>query len=88
MERTRTFVRTWFWPRHATNVPEDVLTGSGSINTSVWGTPTAYFPDDQCDIESEFTSSNIIINLTFCEFALSGAVGLTLKNALFCRCII
>jgi hypothetical protein len=88
MERTTTFIKVWFWPRDASDVPEDVLNGSGSINTDAWGTPTAYFPDDQCDLKSKFTPSNIIIKLTFCEFALSGAVGLTLKNALFCRCII
>ena len=88
MERTTTFIKIWFWPRHASNVPADVLNGSGSINTDAWGTPTAYFPDTQCDIQSKFTPSNIIINLTFCEFALSGAVGLTLKNTLFCHCTI
>jgi hypothetical protein len=69
MERTSTFIKIWFWPRYANNVPLDVLTGSGSINTGAWGTPTAFFPNTQCDINSHFTPSNIIINLTFCELA-------------------
>ncbi|KAN0124237.1 glycoside hydrolase [Russula decolorans] len=71
MERTPTFIKVWFWPRNAPNVPSDVRNGnSGSINTDAWGTPTAYFPDTQCDINSKFTPSNIIINLTFCEFSV------------------
>lgn len=70
MERTPNFIKVWFWSRHASNVPSDVLNGSGSINTDAWGTPTAYFPNTQCNIDSHFTPSNIIINLTFCELAL------------------
>lgn len=71
MERTPTSIKVWFWPRNAPNVPSDVLNGnSGSINTDTWGTPTAYFTDTQCDINSKFTPSNIIINLTFCEYSL------------------
>ncbi|KAI0274329.1 endo-beta-glucanase [Russula aff. rugulosa BPL654] len=67
MERTTTFIKVWFWPRQASNVPSDVRNGnSDSINTDAWGTPTAYFPNTQCDINSKFTPSNIIINLTFC----------------------
>ena len=30
------------------------------------GTPTAYFPNTDCDIASHFDANNIIINLTFC----------------------
>jgi hypothetical protein len=71
MERTPTFIKVWFWQRHTSDVPSDVRNGnSGSINTDTWGTPTAYFPDSQCDINSKFAPSNIIINLTFCEFSL------------------
>ena len=71
MERTTTFIKVWFWPRQASDVPSDVRNGnSGSINTDAWGTPTAYFPNTQCDVNSKFTPSNIVINLTFCEFSL------------------
>lgn len=31
------------------------------------GTPTAYFPNTSCDLETAFGPNNIIINLTFCE---------------------
>jgi hypothetical protein len=68
MERTPASIKVWFWPRHASDVPADVLSGSGSVNTDAWGTPTANFPNTQCDIDRKFTPSNIIINLTFCEF--------------------
>ena len=72
MERTPTFIKVWFWPRYASDVPSDVRNGnSGSINTDAWGTPTAYFPNTQCDINSKFTPSNIVINLTFCKFPTS-----------------
>ncbi|KAI0299702.1 endo-beta-glucanase [Multifurca ochricompacta] len=66
MERTPTFIKIWFWPRNAGNVPSDVRNGGGSVNTGAWGTPTGYFPNNACDISSKFTPSNIIINLTFC----------------------
>lgn len=68
MERTSTFIQIWFWPRGASNVPSDVQdSNSGSINTDAWGTPSAYFPNTQCDINGKFAPSNIIINLTFCK---------------------
>jgi hypothetical protein len=69
MERTTTFIKVWFWPRRARGVPLDVRYGnSDSINTDKWRYPTAYFPATQwCDINSKFTPSNIIIDLTFCE---------------------
>ena len=56
-----------FWPRTATNIPSDVLSGSSTINTNNWGKPQAYFPNTDCDIGSHFSDNNIIINLTFCE---------------------
>ncbi|KAH9991442.1 endo-beta-glucanase [Russula vinacea] len=60
MERTPMFIKIWFWPRDAGDVPSDVQnSSSSSINTDAWGTPT-------CDIDSNFSPSNIIINLTFC----------------------
>jgi len=66
LERTPTFLKIWFFPRNANNVPPDVRSGSSSIDTDAWGTPTAFFPDTHCDISSKFTDSNIIIDLTFC----------------------
>jgi hypothetical protein len=69
MERNPNFIKVWFWPRNDNNIPLDVFTGSGSINTDAWGTPAAFFPNTQCNIKSKFTDSNIIINLTFCGFS-------------------
>jgi len=75
LERTPTFIKIWFWPRYATNVPQDVRSGSNQINTDAWGTPTAYFPNTQCDINGKFSPSNIIINLTFCGDWAGSAYG-------------
>ncbi|KAJ7624602.1 glycoside hydrolase family 16 protein [Roridomyces roridus] len=65
IERTDTFVNVWFWPRNG-NVPDDVRSGGTSVNTANWGTPTANFPNTQCNFPQFFDSHNIIINLTFC----------------------
>ena len=74
LERTSTFIKVWYWPRNAYNIPSDVWNGANSVNTDAWGTPTAYFPNDRCDINGKFAPSNIIINLTFCEFRLAASV--------------
>ncbi|KZT27803.1 glycoside hydrolase family 16 protein [Neolentinus lepideus HHB14362 ss-1] len=66
MERTSTFIKVWFWSRNSGSVPSDVENGASSVNTDNWGTPTAYFPDTDCDFSSHFGPHNIIINLTFC----------------------
>jgi hypothetical protein len=65
IERTSSFIKVWFWPRNS-NVPSDVSAGGSSVNTNNWGTPSAYFPNNQCNIPNYFGSHNIIINLTFC----------------------
>ncbi|KAI0341217.1 endo-beta-glucanase [Trametopsis cervina] len=65
MERTTSFIKVWFWPRSG-SVPNDLKSGASSINTDNWGTPTAYFPNTSCDINSHFDANNIIINLTLC----------------------
>ncbi|KAJ8516684.1 hypothetical protein ONZ45_g6042 [Pleurotus djamor] len=66
VERTSTFIKVWFWPRNAGNVPADVRSGGTTVNTGSWGTPSAFFPNTQCDFASHFKAHNIIINLTFC----------------------
>lgn len=66
MERTNSFIKVWFFPRNAGNVPNDIASGPATINTDNWGTPTAFFPNTDCDIGSHFDANNIIINLTFC----------------------
>ncbi|KAF8495173.1 endo-beta-glucanase [Russula emetica] len=80
--RTPTFIKIWFWPRDAYNVPSDVEnSNSGWIDTDAWGTPTAYFPDTECDIYDKFSPSTIIIDLTFCgkragnDYSISGCPG-------------
>ena len=36
MERTDDFIKVWFWPRNAGNVPNDVRNPGGSVNTDNW----------------------------------------------------
>ncbi|KAG8814593.1 hypothetical protein FRC17_001062 [Serendipita sp. 399] len=67
MERTPTFIKAWFWARDDCSVPEDVRAPTqAAVNTDLWGVPSAYFPNTQCDIASKFGAHNVIINLTFC----------------------
>jgi len=40
------------------------------LDNPLQGTPTAYFPDTNCDFPSHFSDHNIIINLTFCAYSL------------------
>lgn len=65
MERTTDFIKVWFFPRNS--APGDMSSGASSVNTDNWGTPSAYFPNTQCNIGAMFDENNIIINLTFCK---------------------
>ncbi|KAF8059824.1 glycoside hydrolase family 16 protein [Lyophyllum atratum] len=66
VERTTSFIKVWFWSRNDGAVPADVRNGGGSVNTDSWGTPSAFFPSDTCNIQEHFSQHNIIINLTLC----------------------
>ncbi|KAF7975332.1 hypothetical protein HWV62_9769 [Athelia sp. TMB] len=66
MERNPNAISVWFWEAGSSSVPSDVSSGASSVDTDNWGTPTAYFPNTDCDIASHFDANNIIINLTFC----------------------
>ena len=67
MERSNSGVKVWFWPRHASGIPSDVLNGAKSVNTDKWGTPMADFPSTSCNMAQHFGPHNIVINLTFCK---------------------
>jgi len=66
MERTSSFIKVWFWSRRASDIPLGVRKGALAVDTSDWGTPTSYFPNDSCPIETKFGPHNILISLTFC----------------------
>ncbi|KAG1725581.1 glycoside hydrolase family 16 protein [Suillus paluster] len=75
MERTNDYIKVWFWERHDIFAPFDATTGAWIIDTSLWGTPAANFPNTDCDLASHFDANNIIINLTFCgDWAGNSAV--------------
>lgn len=68
VERTNQHISVWYWATwDLFDTPIDVQWGSPVVDTSLWGTPSAYFPNTDCDIASHFGPNNIIINLTFCE---------------------
>ncbi|KAL0957894.1 hypothetical protein HGRIS_000075 [Hohenbuehelia grisea] len=66
IERRSDFIKVWFWARNDGSVPSAVRNGSGNVNTDSWGSPAAFFPNWQCDLNSKFQENNIIINLTLC----------------------
>lgn len=68
VERTTSEIKIWFWERNDKSVPKDVKTPGSTISTVNWRTPSAYFPDSECDIASHFGEHQIIINLTFCKW--------------------
>ena len=43
--------------------------GIHSSKTNRQGTPTAFFPNTNCDLASHFGPNEIVINLTFCMFS-------------------
>ncbi|WWC99412.1 hypothetical protein V866_006315 [Kwoniella sp. B9012] len=73
----------WFWPHNSPQAPTDITSGSQTIMESLWSTPIANFPADQCDINRHFDDHEIIINLTFAgvwaggdaQWAASGCAG-------------
>ncbi|KAF9445869.1 glycoside hydrolase family 16 protein [Macrolepiota fuliginosa MF-IS2] len=66
VERASTYIKIFFWPRDSTSVPDDVRNGSISINTDMWGTPIAFFPDTSCNMTQQFSNHNIVIGLSLC----------------------
>lgn len=75
MERTTSYIKVWFWERGDRSAPFDATSGAWSIDTNLWGTPAAYFPNIYCDLASHFDANNIIINWTFCgDWAGNAAV--------------
>ncbi|TFK22237.1 family 16 glycosyl hydrolase [Coprinopsis marcescibilis] len=66
IERTPTYIKVWFWARNDKSVPAEVMSGNVIVNPDSWGTPTALFPDTQCNLNQHFGPHNIVINLTLC----------------------
>jgi hypothetical protein len=65
MERTSSFIKVWFFPRRS-SIPSALANGAADLDTATLGTPTAFFVNNQCNIDRFFGDHNIIINLTFC----------------------
>jgi hypothetical protein len=61
MQWTSDYIRIWFWPRDS--IPADIEAGKPTPDT--WGLPTANF-QGSCDIDSNFISHRIVLNVDFC----------------------
>ena len=55
-------VSVWFFDRHA--IPQDIK--DKRPDPSSWGTPTAFFPNTQCDIMGHFLPQSLIFDITIC----------------------
>ncbi|KAM5536636.1 hypothetical protein V8D89_009731 [Ganoderma adspersum] len=55
-------ISVWYFDRDA--IPSDIQ--SKKPDPASWGTPTAFFPNTQCDILSHFLAQNLIFDITVC----------------------
>lgn len=55
-------IAVYFFDRD--NIPADIT--AQKPDPSTWGTPTALFPNTQCDIMSHFLAQNLIFDITLC----------------------
>ncbi|ESK90838.1 glycoside hydrolase family 16 protein [Moniliophthora roreri MCA 2997] len=56
----------WFWSRP--NVPASIIQSdtSSSIDLSQWGSPTASYPSNSCDITRFFSPQKLVLDITLC----------------------
>ncbi|KAG8216684.1 glycoside hydrolase family 16 protein [Butyriboletus roseoflavus] len=66
IERSATYISIYFWERGSTTVPCQVVYPESTVDTSTWGTPSAYFPNTDCNFATHLGAMNIVIDLTFC----------------------
>ncbi|KZW00245.1 hypothetical protein EXIGLDRAFT_830896 [Exidia glandulosa HHB12029] len=60
-------ISVWFWSRDSDDVPIDVQFPSPAVRPDVrWGTPSAVFLPDQCDIDTYFDAHHIVFDDTLC----------------------
>ena len=65
MERTDSFIKVWFWPRGAADVPIGVSEGHDDVDPANWGTPQAFFPSDTCNIAEHFDAHKCVCLLPY-----------------------
>ncbi|KAG8759495.1 hypothetical protein FRC14_005783 [Serendipita sp. 396] len=60
-KRTPTFIKARFWARDNPSIPAEVQSPTqAAVNTDLWGVPSAYFPNTECDIASKFGEHNVM----------------------------
>ncbi|KAJ8521509.1 hypothetical protein ONZ45_g1811 [Pleurotus djamor] len=59
-------INIWFWPR--SSVPQSISESKGEALTDLadWGTPTASYADDSCNIDQFFTPQRLVLNIALC----------------------
>ncbi|CDO69351.1 Glycoside Hydrolase Family 16 protein [Trametes cinnabarina] len=55
-------ISVWYFDRDS--IPADIT--AQKPDPSTWGTPTAFFPNTQCDISSHFVAQSLIFDITLC----------------------
>lgn len=63
-EFTDEFIKIWFKSR--ADVPAEMTGEATSLDTSILGTPTAYYPAQTCDIAKYFSEQILTITITLC----------------------
>ncbi|KAI0633311.1 concanavalin A-like lectin/glucanase domain-containing protein [Trametes polyzona] len=57
-------INIWFWTRKS--VPDSVTKADKTIDPSSWGTPSASFASDSCDINKFFAPQQMVLDITLC----------------------
>ncbi|KZV70420.1 glycoside hydrolase family 16 protein [Peniophora sp. CONT] len=61
-------ISIWFFSR--SEVPSSLSGNSSTIDTSAFGTPSANYPTDSCNIDKFFSAQHLIFDITLCgDFA-------------------
>ncbi|KAI0743871.1 concanavalin A-like lectin/glucanase domain-containing protein [Daedaleopsis nitida] len=59
-----TGINIWFWSR--SDIPDSVKSATDSVDPSSWGTPSAQYSADSCDMSKFFTPQQLVIDITLC----------------------
>ncbi|KAF5379325.1 hypothetical protein D9757_007612 [Collybiopsis confluens] len=70
-EWTSNAIKIWFFSRNS--IPSDIT--NKNPDPSSWGTPSAMFNNDACDIASHFSEHSLTLDITLCGDWAGGAFG-------------
>lgn len=70
-EFTNEFIKIWFKSR--ADVPKELTADAKTLDTSVLGTPTAWYSNSACDIPKFFAEQRLLLTITLCGTWAGGA---------------